>query len=165
MKVWNTKFGSGFSDYDGGRTADAIVEFMNKEGKPLISEIANLSEVSGSKPSFVLVGNPESSPDVKKTASEKKAHLNFYWAASVEGSAEGSLLFVEDGKVAGTLAAGGDVNKFVSENAYPLVGQLTPENYQFYMERGLDMFWFGLTEGDSDSVAAIKAGVQNWKGK
>jgi len=46
------------ADYDGGRTSDTIVEFMNKENKATVSEIKSLSEVTGNKPSFVLVGNP-----------------------------------------------------------------------------------------------------------
>mmetsp|Transcript_32048 Transcript_32048/g.69836 ORF Transcript_32048/g.69836 Transcript_32048/m.69836 type:complete len:102 (-) Transcript_32048:763-1068(-) len=101
---------------------------MNKENRPLIGEVATLAEATSGKPTFVLVGNPESSPDVKKVASEKKANLTFFWTAAVEGQAEGTLLFVEDGAVSGSVAAGGDVNAFVSERAYPLVGQLTPEN-------------------------------------
>lgn len=128
LKVWNTKFGAGFSDYDGGRTADAIVEFMNKENRPLIGEVASLAEATSTKPTFVLVGNPESSPDVKKVAAEKKANLTFFWTTAVSGQAEGTLLFVENGAVTSSVAAGGDVSAFVSENAYPLVGQLTPEN-------------------------------------
>lgn len=42
---------------------------------------------------------------------------------------------------------------------------MTPENYQFYQDRGLDIFWFGLNEGDTESVAAITQGVQNHRGK
>jgi len=98
-------------------------------------------------------------------AAEKKAHLSFYWVASSEGQTEGSVLLVESGVVKSTLAAGEDVAKFVADNAYPLVGQLTPENYQFYMDRGMDMFWFGLAPSDSASVEAIVAGVQSYKDK
>lgn len=105
------------SDYDGGRTADSIVEFMQKENKPLVSEVKALSEVTGSKPSFVLVGDLEASPAVKKLAAEKKANLDFYWVASLEGQEEGSLLFVESGAVSDSVAKGGDLDKFVSEHA------------------------------------------------
>jgi len=54
-----------------------------------------------------------------------------------------------------------DIDAFVSKYAYPVVGQLTPENYQFYMDRGLDMLWFGLKSDDTASVEAIKQGVQD----
>jgi protein disulfide-isomerase-like protein len=131
LKVWNKKYGAGMADYDGGRTADTIVDFMQKENKPTVAEVQSLSEVTGTKPSFVLVGNPTAYADVNKVAAEKKAHLNFYWVAAVEGQTEGSVLLVEAGVMSKSLAAGGDVSKFVTENAYPLVGQLTPENYQF----------------------------------
>jgi len=46
------------SDYNSGRTADAIVEFMKKENTPTVSEVTSLSAITGTKPSFLLVGNP-----------------------------------------------------------------------------------------------------------
>lgn len=49
----------------------------------------------------------------------------------------------------------------MNKHAYPLVGNLNPENYQFYMDRGLDMLWFGLKPDDSESVEAIKEGVKD----
>jgi hypothetical protein len=58
LKVWNKKFGAGMSDYNSGRTADAIVEFMKKENTPTVSEVTSLSAITGTKPSFLLVGNP-----------------------------------------------------------------------------------------------------------
>lgn len=75
----------------------------------------------------------------------------------MEGVAAGTLIFLEDGKVKESSTE--DFAGFVRKHAYPLVGQLTPENYQFYMDRGLDMFWFGLDSGDSASVEQIKKGV------
>jgi len=33
------------------------------------------------------------------------------------------------------------------------------------MDRGLDMFWFGLKPDDAASVEEIRAGVQDHKGK
>jgi len=53
LKIFNNKYGSGVSDYNGGRTQDSIVETMQKENKPLITVISNISEVSGDKPNFV----------------------------------------------------------------------------------------------------------------
>jgi len=101
---------------------------MQKENRPLIGEVSSLSEATSSKPTFVLVGSPESSPEVKQVAGAKKANLTFFWIASLENQANGTLLFVENGAVSASVPAGGDVNAFVSERAYPLVGQLTPEN-------------------------------------
>jgi len=53
LKIFNNKYGSGVSDYNGGRTQDSIIETMQKENKPLITVISNISEVSGDKPNFV----------------------------------------------------------------------------------------------------------------
>jgi len=59
------------------------------------------------------------------------------------------------------LSPGGDIEKFFRANAYPLVGELTLDNLQFYRDRKLDSFWFGLDPNDTASVDAINQGVQN----
>jgi len=46
----------------------------------------------------------------------------------LEGQTAGSVLTVENGVVKDTLVAGGDLATFIQTNAYPSVGQLTPEN-------------------------------------
>jgi 16S rRNA U516 pseudouridylate synthase RsuA-like enzyme len=90
---------------------------MQKENKPLVSEVASLAEVTGAKPSFVVVGNPEANASVKSVAASKKANVNFYWIAALDGHSEGSVLFVEDGTVAATAESGSDLSKFVSSHA------------------------------------------------
>jgi len=90
---------------------------MLKEGKPLIAEVTTVAEAQGSKPSFLLVGSPDSTPAVKAVAASKKAHLNFSYIASLDGNTSGTLLFLEDGKVSQTLSTGGDVEQFVNENS------------------------------------------------
>jgi len=134
---------------------------MLKENKPLVSEISSLSEVSGDKPNFVLVG--EVTDELKALAGSKKAHMSFYTVASLEGHAAGTLVLVENGVA--TLSTTSGLEAFVNQNAYPLIGQLTPENYQFYMDRGLDLFWFGLSPSDTASVEAIREGVKNFADK
>lgn len=161
LKVWNKKFGTGMSDYDGGRTADTIVEAMLGENRPLMGEVSSLADAKSSKPTFVYVGNPEDNADVKKIATEKKANLSFFWIATLEGQTAGTLVFLENGAAGATLAKGEDIAAFVSSRAYPVVGQLTPENYQFYQERGLDMFWVGLNSSDTAAVEELKEGVKD----
>jgi hypothetical protein len=49
-----------------------------------------------------------------------------------------------------------------------LVGQLGPENYQFYLDRGLDMLWVGLkldSNNHDANVEVIKNGVAKFEGK
>jgi len=41
------------------------------------------------------------------------------------------LIYVEQGKVIDKLTGSTEYEGFVNKYAYPLVGQLTPENYQF----------------------------------
>jgi len=53
LKVWNKKFGSGMSEFAGGRTHDAIVEFMSGENRPVVSTVTSLADATSSKPTFV----------------------------------------------------------------------------------------------------------------
>lgn len=86
-----------------------------------------MSEVQGGNPNFVHVGPV--SDEVTKLAGAKKAYLTFWWIRSLDSHAEGTLGLVVDGAVTETTTSGYDA--FVSANAYPVVGQLTPENFQF----------------------------------
>lgn len=61
-----------------------------------------------------------------------------------------------------------DIKNWVLKNAYPLVGELTPENYQFFMDRGLDLMWVGLdldSKEKDNNIEIYKKGVSNFKGK
>lgn len=118
--------GSGLSDYSGGRTSDAIVEHMVGEGKPLVSTVNTLAEATSTKPTFVIVGAPTDA--LNTVAASNKANVSFFSINTFAGQTAGAVLLVSDGQVVDTLAAGGDIATFVSLNAYPLVGQLTPEN-------------------------------------
>lgn len=76
---------------------------MLKENKPVVSEVASLAEVTGSKPTFVHVG--EMSAEVKKVAADKKAYVDFFTIATLEGQAAGTLALVEGGAVKETATA------------------------------------------------------------
>jgi len=41
------------SEYAGGRTHDAIVEFMLGENRPVVSTVTSLADANSSKPTFV----------------------------------------------------------------------------------------------------------------
>jgi len=131
---------------------------MVEEGKPLVSTVNTLAEASSSKPTFVIVGVPTDA--LNSVATANKANVSFFSIDTLAGQTSGTVLLVSDGQVVDSLAAGGDIATFVSLNAYPLVGQLTPENYQFWQDRKLDLFWFGLNTDDKLSVDTITQGVQ-----
>jgi len=99
---------------------------MLKENRPVVSAISSLSEANSSKPNFVWVGTPTEA--VNGVAGAWKAHVSFWNISELTGQAEGSLHLVQDGTITQSLAAGGDISAFVNGNAYPLVGELTPEN-------------------------------------
>jgi len=131
---------------------------MVEEGKPLVSTVNTLAEASNSKPTFVIVGAPTDA--LISAATANKTNVSFFSIDTLAGQTNGTVLLVSEGQVLDSLAAGGDIATFVSSNAYPLVGQLTPENYQFWQDRKLNIFWFGLNLDDKPSVDAITQGVQ-----
>jgi len=50
-----------------------------------------------------------------------------------------------------------NVASFVRSNAFPLVGEIGPENYQKYLERGFPLAWFFINkEQDTDTLKAAK---------
>lgn len=132
--------------------------------KPLVSEIESLDEIKTKLITFVLVAS-ETNDNVNKIALSNKAFMKFFFIKSLEGQEEGSLNLIEDGKVAHSMPKGGDINKFIKKVAYPVVGNLTGENFKFFQERGLDMFWFGIKLTDTESIEAIKEGVKGYEGK
>jgi len=56
----------------------------------------------------------------------------------------------------GTLNTEGIVN-FVKSASFPLVGEIGPENYQQYLDRGFNFLWLFYEIGTDDSNSAIKA--------
>lgn len=72
----NTRYGSGVTDYKGGRTHRAIVEALQAEDKPLVRAIADPADVGSGLPAFVYVGEPSSA--LKAIAHSRKAQANFY---------------------------------------------------------------------------------------
>lgn len=57
LKVYNQNTGTGgLTDYKGERNEQSMVQNMLDEGKPTITEIVDINEITGEKPSFVYIG-------------------------------------------------------------------------------------------------------------
>lgn len=63
------------------------------------------------------MGDASSNQTLNEVAASNKVNVSFFNVASLEGQAEGSLLLINNGQVTATLAAGGNISSFVSENA------------------------------------------------
>jgi len=61
------------------------------------------------------------------------------------------------------------LGSFVAGEAFPLIGEIGPDNYQKYLERGFPLTWFFLDSKDTEGSAALKAAAtavaKEFKGK
>lgn len=100
---------------------------MLKENQPLITVVTSLDDVQSTKPSFIFVG--ETVPaEVTNLASAKKANIRFFHIASLDGQKDGSVVLVDNKSVSKATEDLSTLEKFISDNAYPEVGELNPEN-------------------------------------
>lgn len=104
---------------------------MTKENGPVITELKNLSDIPLGKKAFVLVGEEKKYPEITELAANKKAFLAFYHADKLENVDENSLVSIVDQKIGTILNLNtnkSELEEFIKNNSYPIVGQLGPEN-------------------------------------
>jgi len=150
--VW---FDSGKNqDYDGGKTADAMVEWVNSMTGPAVKEIYVSAPESGEKPVLVLYG-----PSLLKgfeaaaTANRRKA---FWYYKNSPDAAKVVLQHQGEESIQITDYPGDQktLEKYVEENALPLFGKLDGDSFDKYLESGRGLVWsmFELEGGRIESV-------------
>lgn len=125
---------------------------MTKENGPVVSELKSLKDIPSGKKAFVLVGDIIKNSEVAAMAAKKKAFLSFFYTDKLENVEENTLVSINDQTIGEKLNMETDkenLEEFIKKYSYPRVGQLGPENYQFYLDRGLDMLWVGLSLSDN----------------
>jgi protein disulfide-isomerase A1 len=158
------------TDYDQARSAAAIVKFMLKQKQPAYNSLTKESEIAeaSSKDGISVIAYiPASDQSAIDTfVSVARALRNDYEFSLVTDAALGAT-----GSPRATLHRKFDnptvtfdgqwtsdaLTEFVRRNAFPLVGEIGPENYQKYVERGLPLAWLFLhKENDQAVLAAAK---------
>jgi protein disulfide-isomerase A1 len=157
--------GSTPADYDGPRKADGIVKFLARQSAPSVSELADVAAVKGFAPSdnIKIVAFVAANGDIAGYTSTASALRNEFSFGVVKGNdaanteykvtAPAVVMFrdFDDGAVTYT----GDVNdkdaltSFIRAQSFPLVGEIGPENYAKYLERGFNFVWVFI-DMDSD---------------
>jgi len=162
-------------DYEGGRTADAIVKYVKGNSGPAVTvtESADQLESLKTENAVVVVGFELADAAVfEATAKKLRSSYTFATASVVEGEAANSIVIfkqfdegrqVFDGEVTEeTLAA------YIQDAGIRTFDEIGPDNYKGYVDRGLPIGWLFCSPGDAASDEAktvMEAIAQEYKGK
>ncbi|KAJ9070552.1 protein disulfide-isomerase precursor [Entomophthora muscae] len=170
------------SDYDSARETTAIVKFMRNQLLPTVSELSSEDFKSFLEPhQVVMVGyfSDADSDEAKVFAEVAKKHRNEYVFGSISDEAlakeheakfPGVVIYkkFDDGKdkYEGEFTTE-ELTKFLKTSATPLIDDLSPNNFQKYMESKLPLAYiFVESVEDRDSYdASLKDLAKKVKGK
>jgi len=159
--------GSQPSDYEKGRTASEIVKYLQKQNQPVVATLTTEDAVATLKASddIVVIGylsdNDEAVKAINEAAQELRDDAVFGVAPPSLGGANSNRIVVyrkfsptEDSIFTETFTKANLVS-FVKAESFPVFGEIGPENYQKYVDRGLPLGWFFL-DLEAEGTAAIK---------
>lgn len=165
------------SDYTAGRTADAIIKFVKSRMRAAVSKLATQEEVAEFIKSndLAFVAFADASPEgYEKTADALRSDFAFALATDPASAAEyntesgAAVLFrsFDEPQIAYT----GDFTKdalepFLKAESFPLLGEIGPDNYSKYMDRGLPLLWIAV-DPDTDNAdleAAARTAAAGFK--
>jgi protein disulfide-isomerase A1 len=152
-----------------------MVDFMKKQNQPaymVFSEASELEAWTADKTSFYAVAYVSSADSDLYTTFvgvAEKLRNDYSFALltgadseKVEGVVPGSDAAVFDGE--NTADA---ISAFLSVESFPLLGEIGPENFQAYVDRGFPIVWVFLDIGAgdlADNKAVATAAAANFKG-
>jgi protein disulfide-isomerase A1 len=158
--------GSEPADYDQARKADAIVKFMQKQKQPAYQTFKSQKEIDEFVSddgdieviAFIADGDKASTDAFVAVAKALRNDYEFGVvtdASLAKGKRPSAVLYrsFDEPQVTHT----GDwteeaLSDFVKGNAFPLVGEIGPENYQKYLERGYPLAWFFIHKDNDKAV-------------
>jgi protein disulfide-isomerase A1 len=170
-------------DYDQARKADAIVSYMKKQQQPAYKELKTEAEVNDfikNKVAVVAFVKSTTAPEVGVfgTVAESFRSQDYVFAyiatSALVNQFNGHVDTVRVYKTfddpqtdyTGAFNVEGIVN-FVKSASFPLVGEIGPENYQQYLDRGFNFCWLfyevGGAEVSTNAIAALTAVAKNHK--
>jgi protein disulfide-isomerase A1 len=174
------------AEYPGGRTADAIIKFMEKQNSPAYTELNSADAIKnfiGKDVTAVGFFSDASGAEYDAFIATAKALRNDYsfgvvtqGAASLAQANGASSVpavvvfkpFGEDNAAFDGEYTQEKLSEFVNGEAFPLIGEIGPENYQKYLERKLSLVWF-FVEPNTDVTTALLATAstvaKDFKGK
>jgi len=145
-------------EFDGGRDADGIVDWVNMMTGPAVKVVETV-EAPLTKPVVALYG-PEITPAFEQLAKTTRKDANFVF---VKSSSKKKLTITHKGEPAVETTDSkvmSDVTKlkdFWSSHSFPVFGQLDGESYSKYMAReGFGLVWLLYPMASSDELKAVE---------
>jgi protein disulfide-isomerase/protein disulfide-isomerase A1 len=129
------------TEYDGGRTADTIVEWVKSmTGVPVI-ETTSPAEPSGDKPNIVLYADSLLAGfEAAAKANRRKAVWYF-----VKGGGAAKVVLAHLGEdpieTTDSVSDQAKITSFLTDNALPLFGKLDGDSFEKYMDAGKGLVW------------------------
>lgn len=146
-------------EYDGGRTADAIVSWVEKKTGPAVRDVtaADLEKLLKDK-AVVFVATLNSKDSAHYKAFEAAADGNRdagTFALLVDNAATESVCVHRKGeeKVCATTLTNAALDAFAAEEAFPLYGPINGDNFQRYSQRSQELVWIAADPKDHEAVA------------
>jgi len=168
------------SEYQGGRTAPEIVKYMKKQSEPAYVKLTTAEEAKAfvEKDDVKIVGlfaDLESAEAKNFLGAAEDLRNDYSFALTSDASFLAAfdapkapavvLLKTEEGKAdhvvtsnSVTLSGRDSIAAWVRAEAFPLLGEIGPENFQKYLDRGLPLVWvFVDYKADSTKAALAEA--------
>lgn len=153
------------TEYEEGRTTDAIVNFMLAQTTPAVTFITSKAEydafiaqsgdlkliVNSAKDGAAAVAVESVAKTLRKTAS---IAVN---TQVTDGKITLYRTFDEPQVVFEGEVTGAALTAFVNDNSLPIIGEIGPHNYKKYVDRNLPLVWIFIDTEDAAQVAAVDA--------
>lgn len=173
------------SEYTGGRSSEDIVKYMKKQNEPAYHILTTPEEVDifVEKDGVDVIGiftdpNSGSAKAFIAAADSLRNDYNFALVSDptiavkvVPGAADEQVVVVKSATDSATHTGPLDTESivtFVNTEAFPLVGEIGPENFQKYLDRGLNLVWFFIdpkSDKTADLMSAAEQVASEFKGK
>jgi protein disulfide-isomerase A1 len=159
------------SDYEGGRTAEAIVQFVRKRLSPAVEELTSADAIKEFQLKYpvaiILYAASKDDDSYVQFESQAKVLRDDYTFGLVtngdlfEGNTAGSVVMYkhfDDLKSAysGDVADKKAFAAWIKLESFRLMDEIGPENYKMYIDRGLPLAWLFLDTSKKEDTDAAK---------
>jgi len=170
------------ADYQGGRSDKDIVKYIRKQTEPAFQQISSAEELETlrQREGVEIVGvfadlESAEAKAFKAAAEELRNDYTFALTSNTELGAANSLNLYkgDDATPVSTSEASvlSSPAKWIQSEAFELVGEIGPENFQKYLDRGLPLVWsfVDYSAGNAEKTKAllkeIEAAAKTVKGQ
>ena len=161
------------TDYTGGRTADDIYNFISKQTQPAYVQLSGDDSEWWGKTGVRVVGVfPSADSEDAKAFLDTAAQLRNDYLFAITDSADHlsshtdgtsvsapSVLLIKDGEAPVAHSSSFSVaslTSFINAEGFPLVGDIGPENFQKYVDRGLPLAWVFYDPNAADNAEQLQ---------